>query len=48
VLNATIPGASAFLMDDGQMRGDIDALRALVNAPDNRPLQPPPMAEGLS
>lgn len=48
VLNATIPGASAFLMDDGQMRGDIDALRALVNAPNNSPLQPPPMAEGLS
>lgn len=31
VLNATIPGASAFLMDNGQMRGDVDSLRALVN-----------------
>ena len=31
VLNATIPGASAFMMDDGQMRGDVDSLRALVS-----------------
>lgn len=32
VLNATIPGASAFVMDDGQIRGDVDALRAQVAA----------------
>jgi hypothetical protein len=31
VLNATVPGASAFLMEDGKLSGDVDSLRALVN-----------------
>lgn len=34
VLNATIPGASAFVMEDGQMRGDVETLRALLTMRD--------------